>query len=189
MILDTYDHRLIAALEQGLPSVPRPYREIGERVGLEETQVIERLKALREAGLISRFGIVVRHHTLGYHANAMVVWDVPDEEAAALGELLSALPHVTLCYRRRRAAPHWPYNLFCMIHGHNRDTVEAQIETLTRECGLNTFPRAVLFSHRRFKQCGARYAHTAKPENATLESAAPNRDSQRASRGQQGNVA
>ena len=30
MILDTYDHRLIAALERGLPSVPRPYREIGD---------------------------------------------------------------------------------------------------------------------------------------------------------------
>ncbi len=173
MILDTYDHRLIAALEQGLPAAPRPYREIGERVGLEETQVIERLESMREAGVISRFGIVVRHHRLGYHANAMVVWDVPDAEAAALGELLSALPQVTLCYRRRRAAPHWPYNLFCMIHGHDQDTVKAQIETLTRDCGLTAFYRAVLFSHRRFKQCGARYTPSIP------EKSAPNRDPQR----------
>lgn len=178
MILDVYTHRLIAALEEGLPSVSRPYREVGERVGLDESQVIERLKALREAGVISRFGLVANHHALGYRANAMVVWDVPDEEAAQLGALLSARPHVTLCYRRRRAAPDWPYNLFCMIHGRDRATVEAQIETLTRDCGLSAFPRAVLFSRRRFKQCGARYAPPAQ-NNAALDVAAPRRNRQR----------
>jgi len=64
---------------------------------------------------------------------------------------------VTLCYRRPRRLPDWPYNLFTMIHGRDRDEVLANIDRLVRECGLEDIPRDVLFSRRRFKQRGAIY--------------------------------
>ena len=151
------DRRLIAALSEGLPLVPKPYAALAEKVGLSEGEVIDALKGLLGDGVIRRFGVVVRHHELGYRANAMVVWDVADEEIGDAGRRLAALPFVTLCYRRPRRLPAWPYNLFCMIHGRDRGEVEDLIERAAREADLGAAPREVLFSRRRFKQRGARY--------------------------------
>jgi hypothetical protein len=57
--------------------------------------------------------------------------------------------------------PDWSYNLFCMIHGKDRSDVEERIRALTQSCGLGGFDHQVLFSVRRFKQCGARYVNDA----------------------------
>ncbi len=135
----------------------RPYAEVAARIGLSEAEVISRLGRLIECGVVRRLGLVVRHHELGYRANAMAVWDVADQDVDAMGRRLAACDFVTLCYRRRRRPPAWPYNLFCMIHGRDRDKVLARIARLNGEPGLHARPRAVLFSHRRFKQRGARY--------------------------------
>jgi DNA-binding Lrp family transcriptional regulator len=98
--LTEQDKRLIGALRDGLPLAPDPYRLLGEQVGLTETEVLHRLRAYTEAGLISRFGIIVRHAPLGWRANAMVVWDVPDADMPAIAPRFAALPWVNLCYRR-----------------------------------------------------------------------------------------
>lgn len=157
MVLNETDSRLVAEIQGGLPLSPRPWAEIAQRLGLDETEVIERVRTLQEEGYIKRFGLVVRHHELGYTANAMVVWDVPDERVAAVGEALGQQRCVTLCYQRPRRLPHWPYNLFCMIHGKDRQRVLDYIDQLIEEVGLDDIPHQVLFSGRRFKQRGARY--------------------------------
>jgi DNA-binding Lrp family transcriptional regulator len=158
MALSDSDRQLLAAIEDGLPLVPRPYAAIGASIGRSEDAVIADLQRLIDAGVIARFGLIVRHHELGYRANAMVVWDVDDADVAAVGPRMAALPFVTLCYRRPRRPPDWPYNLYCMIHGRDRATVLAQVDDLAATVGLDDVPRQVLFSRRRFKQRGARYA-------------------------------
>jgi len=157
MVLNEQDYRLIAEIQGGLPLSSHPYAVIGERIGLDEQRVIERIDAMLESGIIKRLGIVVRHHELGYTANAMVVWDVPDERLNEVGEKLGALDCITLCYQRPRRLPDWPYNLFCMIHGQEREKVLAYIDRLVGSEGLADIPHKVLFSGRRFKQRGARY--------------------------------
>jgi siroheme decarboxylase len=158
MELNDGDRRLIAAIQDGLPLVPRPYAAIGGALHMSEGEVIAGLRRLIEGGVIKRFGVIVRHRELGYRANAMVVWDVPDARVADAGRTLAALPFVTLCYRRPRRLPAWPYSLFCMIHGRDRAAVEALVDEASAAAGLEELPRAVLFSRRRFKQRGARYA-------------------------------
>lgn len=148
---------LLAAIEDGLPLDPRPYARIAERIGATEAAVIETIGSLRSRGVISRFGIVVRHHELGYRANAMTVWDVADAHVAETGRRIAAMDGVTLCYRRPRRRPDWPYNLFAMVHGRDRQAVTALVEQVSTQAGLADAPRAVLFSRRRFKQRGARY--------------------------------
>ncbi len=151
---DAVEKQLIAALQPGLELVARPFARLGERVGMSESEVLARIGGWLEEGLIKRFGVVVRHYELGYRANAMVVFDVPDGDVDRLGRLLAAEVGVTLCYRRTRSLPHWPYNLYCMVHGRSREEVQPLIERLGRLTGL---PAQALFSTRRFKQCGARY--------------------------------
>ncbi|MDD5298438.1 MAG: Lrp/AsnC family transcriptional regulator [Rhodocyclaceae bacterium] len=159
--LPLFQDRLVAALQGGLDIVPRPFARVAEATGLSEAVALAMIADMRDSGIIKRFGVVVRHHELGYRANAMCVWDVPDEEVSALGALLAAEPAVTLCYRRQRALPGWRYNLFCMIHGREREEVESQRVALARRHGLDAYPHEILFSLRRFKQCGARYAASA----------------------------
>ena len=155
--LDDRDRALVALIQKGLPLVPRPYAELGRGIGMTEDEVMQRLDKLRLAGAIKRFGVIVRHRELGYRANAMVVWDVPESEIAELGRCLARYPFVTLCYRRPRRLPDWPYNLFTMIHGRDRAAVCGKLEMMIGECALQDIPHEILFSRRRFKQCGARY--------------------------------
>ena len=99
--------------------------------------------------------VLVRHHELGFAANAMTVFDVPDDEVDARGAALACEPTATLAYRRERASG-WRYNLYCMVHGRDRDTVRATIDGIAQRCGLVGRTHEVLFSRRRFKQEGAR---------------------------------
>lgn len=152
------DRALLGALEDGLPLDPRPYAVLAQRLDVSEQGVIERLRRLRLGGVISRFGLVVKHRSLGYRANAMAVWDVPDDEVDGIAAEFAGHPFVTLCYRRPRRCPDWPYNLFCMVHGRDRATVRGQITTLNDAAGTGALPQAVLFSKRCFKQRGARFS-------------------------------
>ena len=149
---------LKAAIQDGLPLTSNPYAAIARTLDLPEDAVLAQVQDWVEDGYIKRMGLVVRHSALGYRANGMVVWDVPDDEVDALGERLRQHPAVTLCYRRPRRLPDWPYNLFCMIHGKDRPWVLQQIEQIAAQFDLQHIPRAVLFSQRQFKQTGGRYA-------------------------------
>ena len=155
--LDAVDKAVIVAVQAGLPLCERPYAAIAQQLGVDEKTVIARLQRLQALGAIKRFGVVVRHHELGYRANAMVVFDVADERVAQLGRCIGKFECVTLCYRRPRVLPAWPYNLFCMIHGKDREAVLANVQDLIERCGLQDVAHAVLFSRRRFKQRGAVY--------------------------------
>jgi len=155
--LSDSDRRLLVALQEGLPIVAEPYAALASAAGLAQGDVLERLRDWVQADVIRRLGVVVRHRELGYRCNAMVVWDVPDGVVRPLGLNLAQQPGVTLCYRRARGGPRWPYNLYCMIHGRSRDGVRAQPRRIHEHTGLGAFPSQVLFSRTRFKQTGARY--------------------------------
>ena len=152
------ERRLVSVLQEGLPLFMRPFALIAERIGASESEVLGRIGNWLEDGAIKRFGVVVRHHELGYTANAMLVHDIPDARVSELGRALAEEPAVTLCYRRPRRLPDWPYNLFCMIHGRERAEVENIIADLRQRHALADCAHDVLFSLTRFKQNGARYA-------------------------------
>jgi siroheme decarboxylase len=153
---DAADAALLNAIAGGLPLDPQPYAAVGEGLGMTGAEVCERLARLLADGTIRRLGVVVRHQELGYRANAMVVWALPEERVTQLGERIGTLPFVTLSYRRPQR-PGWPYNLFTMIHGRDHAAVLAQVDRIKDLCGLMDVDSAVLFSGRRFKQRGARY--------------------------------
>jgi DNA-binding Lrp family transcriptional regulator len=147
---------LAALVEAGLPLVARPFAPWAERLAMPEAALLATLARWLERGTLRRFGVVVRHHELGFDRNAMTVFDVPDDEVDARGAALAAQPGVTLCYRRARAEG-WPYNLYCMVHGRERDAVRAAVASAARAAGIAERPHELLFSVRRFKQQGGRY--------------------------------
>lgn len=157
-ILDATDRAIIVATQQGLPLVPRPYHAIAERLNLDAEEVMARVQRMQDNGVIRRIGVVPNHYAIGYRANGMTVWDVPDEIVDELGELVGKLEFVTHCYRRPRHLPEWPYNLFAMVHGKNRDEVTEQIALIKALIGEHVRSHDVLFSTRILKKTGLRLA-------------------------------
>ena len=157
MVTQAIDTQLIAAVQDGLPLCSEPYAALAKQLGVSEDEVLRRLGTMVDDGTIKRLGVVVRHRALGYRANAMVVWDIPDDEVDRIGTAMGAMDGVTLCYRRPRRPPAWPYNLFCMIHGRQQSKVRQRVEEIAQSLALQQVRRDVLFSRRCFKQKGARY--------------------------------
>ncbi len=162
--LSAEDRALIKIVQRGLPIVSKPYADIAERLSTTEQDVIQRLQKLINDGSIKRYGVVVRHRELGYKANGMVVWDVPDDRVSELGSCIGKFSCVTLSYRRPRRLPDWPYNLFTMVHGRNREEVEQKVKEIASRCGLQHINHTILFSTRRFKQRGASYTPPANSD-------------------------
>ena len=116
------------------------------------------VRAMLADGRIRRIGLVPNHYALGYLANGMSVWDVDDDRVDALGERVGALPGVSHCYRRPRRLPHWPYNLFAMVHGRSRDETEAAVRQIAAVLGAHARAHEVLYSTRILKKTGFRRA-------------------------------
>ena len=157
-MLDVVDRRIVAATQAGLPLVREPYRAVAEKLGLDQAEVIARLRRLLDEGAIRRIGAIPNHYALGFTANGMSVWDVADEAVAEIGARIGALDEVTHCYERPRHLPLWPYNLFAMVHGHTREEVRAKVERIARLIGPAARAHDVLFSTRILKKTGLRIA-------------------------------
>jgi len=157
-MLDLIDRKIVAATQAGLPLVREPYRAIAEKLGLDEAEVIARMRRLLGDGAIRRIGAVPNHYALGFTANGMSVWDVADEAVAEIGAKIGALEEVTHCYERPRHLPLWPYNLFAMVHGHTREEVKGKVAQIARLIGPAARSHDVLFSTRILKKTGLRIA-------------------------------
>ena len=154
--LDDIDRRLVLATQDGLPLVPRPYHELATQLGIAPAEVMERLLRMLARGVIRRIGAVPNHYAIGYTANGMSVWDVPDEAIDELGVRVGALDFVTHCYHRPRRLPQWPYNLFAMVHGSSRDEVLDKVVAIARLLGPLCRAHDVLFSTEILKKTGLR---------------------------------
>ena len=157
-LLDAVDRRIIVATQSGLPRVAQPYHAIAAQLGVTADDVMRRLRHMLETGVIRRIGAVPNHYALGYKANGMSVWDVPDERVHELGQKIGALDAVSHCYHRPRHLPAWPYNLFAMVHGRDRDEVETKVREIAELLGTANRGHTVLYSTRILKKTGLRIA-------------------------------
>ena len=155
-MIDATDREIIEALQGGLPLVPAPYAQVAEILGMDEDALLYRLAELKSRGVIRRIAAAPNHYKLGMTSNGMTVWDVDDDRITELGSRIGALPFVTHCYERPRALPDWPYNLFAMVHGADRDEVEAKRAEIADILGDACRAKDILYSTRILKKTGLR---------------------------------
>lgn len=148
------EKELIRHLQDDLPLTPEPYADIGAAVGMTQEEVLEKVRGWQKDGTIRRLGAMVRHQRLGYNANAMSAWEVPDGRVEEVGKALAAAREVSHCYER--ACPGgWSYNLFAMIHAADREGCERVAAELSRQTGIDRYE--LLFSSREFKKISMKY--------------------------------
>ncbi|KAB1198283.1 MULTISPECIES: Lrp/AsnC family transcriptional regulator [Haloferax] len=154
--LSDLDARLLVEIQDGFPLTKTPYADVAAAIDADTDDVIAAIERLLDDGCIKRIGCIVNHVVTGFRNNCMVVWNVPDDELDARGEVVGSLPYVTLCYHRpRRPDQDWQYNLFTMIHGRDADAVDAKIDELAEE--YLPFDHERLYSTETLKQTGAQY--------------------------------
>ncbi len=154
--LDETDRAIVLATQSGLPLTPRPYHQLAEQLNLSAEEVMARVRRMLEEGIIRRIGAVPNHYRLGYRGNGMSVWNVPDARIGEWGKKLGALDYVSHCYRRPRHLPAWPYNLFIMVHGRDRDEVHEKVKKIADLLGDDDLGHEVLFSTKILKKTGLR---------------------------------
>ncbi|MGZ8227979.1 MAG: siroheme decarboxylase subunit beta [Methylococcaceae bacterium] len=155
-MLDATDRLIMHATQAGLPLTPEPYQTLAEQLGLTKADVMARLSAMQNSGVIRRIGAVPNHYKLGYRFNGMTVWDVRDEHIDELGQQVGRLDFVSHCYHRPRHLPEWPYNLFAMVHGKHQEEVDEQIRQIAELLGDSNRGCDVLYSTKILKKTGFR---------------------------------
>lgn len=153
---DTCERTLIHLLQEGLPLISEPYRHVAQRAGLADDDLLERLETMLRRGWIRRIGVVPNHYRLGLRGNGMTVWELPEEEIERLGTQVGAMSFVSHCYHRPTYLPSWPYNLFAMVHGGDRDVVVQKTASLFRSLAPHVRRHEILFSSRILKKTGIR---------------------------------
>ncbi|THD73041.1 Lrp/AsnC family transcriptional regulator [Thalassobius vesicularis] len=154
-VLQEQDRGLLHALSQGMPICQTPFAKLAQTLGMAENAVIDRIQTLFDAAILTRIGVIVRHRSVGWSSNAMVVWNVPQDRMIAAGTALAAHPGVTLCYQRRTVPGVWDYGLYSMIHARSRSEADATLRSaaaLPELAGIDHLP---LYSLHCYKQTGA----------------------------------
>jgi DNA-binding Lrp family transcriptional regulator len=153
-VIDETDKRVIQAIQGDIPLDERPFAVLAEKLGVEEDEVIERVKSLKRRGIIRRFGATLRHQEAGFSANAMVAWLVPEGNIEEVGRAMAALREVTHCYQRKPCEG-WRYNLYTMVHGDSEEECYRIAEKMSAETGISDY--VLLFSEKEFKKTSMEY--------------------------------
>jgi len=153
-MIDETDKRIIQLIQGDLPVDLRPFAVLARKLGMEEGKFIERVKSLKQRGIIRRFGATLRHQEAGFSANAMVAWMVPEKKMEEVGEAMAAFREVTHCYQRQ-SHKGWKYNLYTMIHGESEEQCYRIAEKMSAETGMTNY--VLLFSEKEFKKTSMKY--------------------------------
>ncbi len=153
-LLTELDKQGIRVAQEDLPLTEEPFKDWAAKIGWTEQQFFDWLESMKERKLYRRFASILRHRNAGFSDNAMAVWIVPEEKTEELGPLMAAYKAVTHCYKRP-VFPGWPYNVFTMIHGRNKEDCEMIVQAIQKDTGLTEFK--MLYSTREYKKERVRY--------------------------------
>jgi siroheme decarboxylase len=151
--MDEMDLNLLKIAQDGVELTARPYQALGDMMGISEQEVIVRLRALQEEGIIRRFAATIGHRALGIVANAMIAWKAAPKDVERVGRLFASVDEVTHCYERA-IAEDWPYNLYTMVHSKSRQDCLVIADMLSQISGISDYK--VLFSEFEYKKTSAR---------------------------------
>ncbi len=138
--LDDDRTRLIRGVQAGVPFVPRPFKELGEALGIGESAVLGGLRELKEEGVLREISAVLEGSALGYDS-ALVAGEVPEETLEHVAKVVNAHPTVTHNYLRNHH-----YNLWFTIAVPREMSLDHTLVLLAKEAGTHAF-RALRRTH------------------------------------------
>ena len=159
------DKEFIRQLQKDLDVVDRPFLQAAKNLGMTEEQVFDKLRHYEKIGVMRRYAAILRHRDVGFTANGMIVWNVPEQRIEEVGEILGAFPQVSHCYQRP-SYQDWQYNVFSMVHCKSIPEAEDVAKVIQQQINVDDYK--ILFSSREFKKTRVEYftEHEFKIEEA-----------------------
>ena len=148
------DKDFIRELQKDMDIIDEPFVNTAKNLGITENELFEKMKHYEEIGVMRRFAAILRHRQVGFTANGMIVWKVPEGRISQVGETLGSFPQVSHCYERP-TYDDWPYNVFSMIHCKTHDEAYEVAKTIQGQINVNEYK--ILFSSREFKKTRVEY--------------------------------
>ena len=161
------DKEFIRELQKDLAITDKPFLKAAQKLGMSEDQIFEKLKHYEEIGVMRRYAAILRHRDVGFVANGMIVWKVPEQRIIEVGEKLGAFPQVSHCYQRP-VYPDWPYNVFSMIHCKSQEEASDVAKEIQNQINVDEYK--ILFSAKEFKKTRVEYF---VEQNFSLEETIP----------------
>ena len=152
--LTNFDIAFVREFQEDLPLVTRPFDEMADRLEMTVAELFDKADEMVERRLMRRYAAVLHHRRAGFSANAMAVWNVPEQKSVDIGQTMAKHPAVTHCYERPRYED-WRFSHFTMIHAVTRQECEDIAADIARETGLEDYQ--LLYSHREYKKTRVRY--------------------------------
>lgn len=131
--MDSTDRAIVNALQGGFPLSRRPFADAAASLGISEDELIERIRALREAGMLSRFGPMYNADRFGGH-NTLVAMAVPAERFDEVAAQVNSFPEVAHNYQRDHAL-----NMWFVVAAESRARVDEVLTEVQARTGLPVY--------------------------------------------------
>jgi len=148
------DKDFIRELQKDMEIIDEPFVQAANNLGITEDELFAKMKHYESVGVLRRFAAILRHRQVGFTANGMIVWKVPEGRITSVGETLGSFPQVSHCYERP-TYDDWPYNVFSMIHCKTHDEAYDVAKTIQNQIDVDEYK--ILFSSREFKKTRVEY--------------------------------
>ncbi|MEW5813992.1 MAG: Lrp/AsnC family transcriptional regulator [Spirochaetota bacterium] len=152
--LTDFDKRLVRRLEEPLLTVPRPWGKIAETLKLSETELFDEIRRLKRDGIVRRISAVLRHRNIGFTANGMTCFRVPEIDIIGAGTTIAEYEQVSHCYQRP-TYPGWQYPLFAMVHERDSERLKVVVKEIAGRIQCDDYQ--ILFSSKEFKKERVKY--------------------------------
>lgn len=129
-LLDDVDRAILNRIQSDFPIATRPFLPIAEALGITESDVIGRVKRLKEVGIIRRIGGNFVPEKLGY-VSTLCAAKVPDEKIESFAEIVNRYPGVTHNYTRDGE-----YNIWFTFIAPSREKISSYLEEIARETAV-----------------------------------------------------
>ncbi len=149
LLLNETHYELIKHLQKDIALVNEPFKAIIEELNISYETLFAHIQEFLEAGVIRRYASILNHRNAGFNANAMVVWNINENNAQAIGKEAASYSAVSHCYLRPKYE-NWPYNLFTMIHGKTKEETQSVIDNIANSIEHSSY--MPLYSSREFKK-------------------------------------
>lgn len=152
--LTQLDRQLIRALQKDLSLVSRPFDAMAHEVGCTVDDLLAACQRYLDHKQMRRFSAVLRHRQAGFGANAMGVWQCPEDRLDEVGEKCAAFDEVSHCYHRP-AYDDLPYTIYTMVHGKTPEDALNVLKRLQEVTGIENY--SALWSTKEFKKVRVQY--------------------------------
>ena len=145
---------IVKLLQNDIEIKSEPFEDIINELNISYDKFFVIVDELLKSGIMRRFASILNHRRAGFNANAMVVWNIDEENGEEIGKVAASFSAVSHCYLRPKYK-NWQYNLFTMIHGKTKEDTNAVIKEIENE--ITSKSHMPLYSSREFKKIRLKY--------------------------------